>query len=69
MKERNFTVYFELFGKKMQTKVIAKTEEEAKQVVQSKIIFHKVMLSPKDEFNEAMNIADDILGILGGKKS
>jgi hypothetical protein len=69
MKERNFTVYFELFGKKMQTKVIAKTEQEAKQVVQSKIIFHKVIVSPNDEFNQAMEIADDILGVLGGKKS
>lgn len=69
MKERNFTVYFELFGKKMQTKVIAKTEDEAKQMIQSKIIFHKVMLSPNDDFNEAMDIADDILNMLGGKKS
>ena len=37
-----YTVYFELFGKKMKTDVEAKNEEHAKEIIKSKIIIHKV---------------------------
>jgi hypothetical protein len=43
-----YTVYFELFGKKMKTDVEARNEEHAKGIVKSKIIFHKVQLNPLD---------------------
>jgi hypothetical protein len=37
-----YTVYFELYGKKMKTIVNAKSEHEAKELVKSKIIFHRI---------------------------
>jgi len=37
-----YTIYFELFGKKMKTTVDAKSIEDAKQQVINKILFHKV---------------------------
>lgn len=64
MTERDFDVYFEIYGKKLKTKVIAKSNEEAKQKIISKIIFHKIEITPNDEFNEAMDIMDGILNAL-----
>lgn len=57
---RNFDVYFEIGGKKMKTRVIAENEEGAKKEVQNKILFHKIE-KPKEEFNEVMDIMEDIL--------
>lgn len=37
-----YTIYFEIYGKKMKTKVLANTKEEAKEIIRSKIIFHKI---------------------------
>jgi hypothetical protein len=39
---KNFMVYFEVFGKKMKTKISATSAEEAKAIVLSKVIFYKV---------------------------
>jgi DUF438 domain-containing protein len=63
---KNYTIYFEIYGKKMKTTVMAKTEDEAKELVKGKIIFHKVEKS-KDDFNEAIDIIDNILNIIGRK--
>ena len=60
---RNFDVYFELYGKKMKARVMAENENDAKKEVEKKIIFHKVE-KPKEEFNESMDIMDNILNIL-----
>ena len=60
---RNFDVYFEIYGKKMKARVMAETEKLAKEEVKNKIIFHKVE-KPKEEFNESMDIMDNILNIL-----
>ena len=56
-----YTVYFEIFGKKMRHDVEATSEADAKRKVAEKIVYHKVVerLSDKD-------IADmfyDFLGI------
>ena len=51
----------------MKTTVMAENEEKAKEMVKSKIIFHKVEKA-KDLFNEPMDIMDDIMNILGGTK-
>ena len=37
-----YTVYFEIFGKKMKYTVLAKSEEDAKYQIMGKIIWHKV---------------------------
>jgi len=68
MTEKNFTVYFEIYGKKMKTKVMAKSAEEAKSKVSSRLIFHKVEVTPNDDFNEAIDMMNDLLNHLGGKK-
>ncbi len=60
---RNFDVYFEIYGKKMKVRILAETENDAKKEVEKKIIFHKVE-KPKEEFNDSMDIFDNILNIL-----
>lgn len=65
---KNYTIYFEIYGKKMKTTVMAINEENAKDLIISKIIFHKVEKS-KDEFNQAIDIMDDMLNFLGSNKS
>lgn len=37
-----YTLYFEIYGKKMKTKVFAESESEAKQKIIDKITWHKV---------------------------
>ena len=37
-----YTVYFEIYGKKLKTEVNAKNEMEAKETIKNKIIFHKL---------------------------
>lgn len=46
---------------------MAENEEKAKELVKSKIIFHKVEKS-KDAFNQAIDMMDDMLNFLGGNK-
>jgi hypothetical protein len=56
-----FKVYFELYDRKMSTKVIADSEAAAKQKIKDKIIFHKVV---KEETNTDL---DELLNFLGLK--
>lgn len=65
---KNYDVYFEIFGKKMKTTIPAETMTEAKQKVINKIKWHKVVETPQDEFNQSIDMLDDIIDILGGKK-
>ncbi len=51
-----YIVYFEIFGKKLKTKIIADSEKQAKEMIKEKIIFHKIEKS-SNPFN---NIFDDI---------
>jgi len=64
---KNFDVYFEIFGKKMRTRILAENQEKAKEEVKNKIVFHKVEKS-NEEFNHCMDILDNISNIIGGKK-
>jgi|GEM_PF-6733310 len=38
-----YTVYFELYGHKMKSRVLAKSEEEARYMILGKLIFYKVI--------------------------
>ena len=49
-----YTIYFELFGKKMKTTVDAKSIEDAKQQVRNKILFHKI--EPDENIDFLKNI-------------
>lgn len=62
---KNYTVYFEIYGKNMKTTVMAENEIKAVEIVKSKINIYKVEKTKDDAFNEAMDIMDTILG---GKK-
>lgn len=64
---KNYTIYFEIYGKKLKTTVMSENEEKAKEFVKSKVIFHKVENS-KDEFNQSIDMIDDMLNFLGGEK-
>jgi hypothetical protein len=54
-----YTLYFSLYGKKMKTTVSASSEQEAKQIVRDKIVFHKI---------ETNDIFQDLMDIVNGKK-
>lgn len=55
-----YKVYFEIFGKKMVTTIWADSREKAKEIVRSKIIFHKI--DNKDD------TLDNLMNIFGLKK-
>jgi hypothetical protein len=56
-----YIVYFELFGKKMKTTVIAENEDAARLSVKDKVVFHKVervytAADGRNAFNDIMDI-------------
>ena len=57
-----FTVYFEIYGKKLKTQVLARSEEGAKDVVTNKIIFHKVVVDHDMEKNGKDDYTKDLFG-------
>ena len=61
---KNHVVYFEFFGKKMRTTVLADTLAEATQKVRDKVIIKKVVVKPNDAFNTIAVMADEIIGHL-----
>ena len=73
-----YTVYFELFGKKMQTTVSANSVEEAKKVIHNKIVFHKVVEKEKNTkeavdsimklFNKTFKEFDKLFNSFNSKK-
>lgn len=65
--QKNYTVYFELFGKKMRVKILAYNPFDAEQKVKSKITFHKTVIDKSDEFNQSTDIIDDIMNIITKK--
>lgn len=62
---KNYDVYFELYGKKMKAKILASSITDAKQKVIDKITFHKIVPTPKDEFNEANDVLDRMKNMFG----
>ena len=61
---KTYTIYFEIFGKKMKTNVAAYSEEAAKEQIRNKILFNKI--TGKDLFAEELkkdNPFKDFFGI------
>ena len=56
---KEFTVYFEIYGKKMKTTVTAESEIEARILIRNSITFHKVVLSE----DSTLRNLKDIFGI------
>ncbi len=46
---KTYKIYFELFGKKMQTNINADNENEVKENIKNKIIFHKILEVPESD--------------------
>jgi predicted PolB exonuclease-like 3'-5' exonuclease len=44
-----YIVYFEIFGKKMKTAVMAENQSEAKTIIKNKIKFHKIEIEDGGE--------------------
>ena len=61
-----YTVYFEIYGKKMKTTVLAKSQDDAKQQVVNKISFIKIEPA-KSTFNSIMDQFDDVLNMFPKK--
>lgn len=62
----NYTVYFEIFGKRMKTTVLAETEDKAIEIVKKKLTIHKVEKTKNDAFNEVTDMFDNLFK--NGKK-
>lgn len=59
-----FTVYFTAFGRKLKTKVLAMSPEQAKQKVIQKITFDKIEEVPFDGSEKgAIDALTDFLGV------
>jgi len=59
---KEYTIFFELFGKKMKTTIHALSEERAKERLKEKIIFHKVEEVKKKSKGE---LIDEITKMFG----
>lgn len=64
--ESIYTVYFEIFGKKMKAKVLASSVEDAKQKIADNIIFHKTE-KESGWYNDIVDKTDDLMRSLGIK--
>lgn len=58
-----YKLYFELFGKKLVTEIVANSEIEAKVKLKDKIIFHKIEKVPIMD-KDSEDIFDKIMDIL-----
>ncbi len=68
--DKEFKIFFEIYGKKLQTTISAKSEDKAKELIRSKIIFHKIIPSEPSQydFDKCDNFDKfDIFGINGTK--
>jgi uncharacterized lipoprotein YehR (DUF1307 family) len=63
---KKYTVYFELYGKKMKTEVYARDSVEAKNIIKDKIIFHKIEADKSNDIKNAFDsIPDEFKTIFG----
>lgn len=62
---KSYTLWFELYGKKMKTTVDAYTEEDAIKIIKNKIIFHKIekQKTVTDDITDAFNNIMDMFNL------
>lgn len=66
--DRNYTIYFEMFGRRMKTNIMATDRDDAIAKLLKRVTIHKVEVA-KDEFNEAMDMMDMFVDNLKSKKT
>jgi hypothetical protein len=60
---KTYTVYFELYGKKMKTSIEAVDKSDAMDRIRKKIIFNKVEMDIEDyDYEQAIDFLDKISG-------
>ena len=64
---KTYTIFFELFGKKMKTDIQALTAERAKERLKSKIVFHKVTEKVEEPSKEDETV-DRLMGMFNMKR-
>ena len=63
---KKYTVYFELYGKKMKTVVDARDTIDAKNIIKDKIIFHKIEADKSNDIKDAFDgFPEDFKNIFG----
>jgi hypothetical protein len=63
---KKYTVYFELYGKKMKTVVDARDTIEVKNIIKDKIIFHKIEADKSNDIKDAFDgFPDEFKNIFG----
>ncbi|PRY90602.1 hypothetical protein [Mongoliibacter ruber] len=65
---QEYEVYFEFFGKKMKSKVLANSIEQAKEQILDKVNFHKVEAAKDSELNDAINGMNEVIDALQSLK-
>jgi hypothetical protein len=66
---KKYQILFEFYGRKMKTTVLAKSEKEANEQIEKRIIFHKVEEIKNDDlFSDLLGDFKDIFNILGKNK-
>lgn len=58
---RNYSVYFELYNRKVKALILAESEDDARKKLLEKVIFHKIELDKTDEFNQSMDLLDNAM--------
>jgi hypothetical protein len=57
---KDYTVYFEIFNKKLKTTIRAESKEAAKESIKNRIVFHRVEKKPDDGLDKIMGVFGDI---------
>jgi len=65
---KEYDVYFEIFGKKLKTTILAKSIDDAKQKIIAKIKWHKIIEKPNDEINRNKDTFENLMNIFGMNK-
>ena len=60
--KQKFEVYFEMFGKRMKTEVLAEDEAEARYLILGKVVFHKIETA-KQTGDEVVSNLRDMFGM------
>jgi len=68
---KNYTIYFEIFGKKLKTDIIAENELKAKEIIRDKIIFNKIEINNNNDDStnntEKSEVVDFLLSFFNKK--
>ena len=69
---KKYTIYFEIFGKKLKTTVLAENKEHAKEIIKNKIVFYRIDEEIEndifDSFFNGGDVFDNLMNIFNKPK-